>query len=70
MYNQISSFFENIFSKHQTGVLPNLSKIFENLMYNQISSFFENIFSKHQTGFPKGFNSQSCLVEMIKKSRK
>ena len=26
-------------------VLPNLSKIFENILYDQISSFFENIFS-------------------------
>ena len=37
------------------SVLPNLPKIFENVLYDQI-------FSKYQTGFRKGFNSQSCLV--------
>ena len=46
------------------SVLPNLSKIFENVLYDQIFSFFENIFSKYQTGFRKGFNTQSCLVAM------
>ena len=50
------------------SVLPNLSKIFENVLYDQISSFFENIFSKYQTGFrPKVFSPQSCLVAMTEK---
>ena len=52
------------------SVLPNLSKIFENVLYDQISSFFENIFSKYQTGFKKGFNPQSCLVAMTEKFKK
>ena len=52
------------------SVLPNLSKIFENVLYDQISSFFENIFSKYQTGFRKGFSPQSCLVAMIEKFKK
>ena len=39
-------------------------------MYDQISSFLKNIFSKYQTGFRKGFNPQSCLVAMIKKTKK
>ena len=47
------------------SVLPNISKIFENVLYDQISSFFENIFSKYQTGFRKGFSPQSCLVTMM-----
>ena len=34
-----------------TSVLPNLSKIFENVLYDQISSFLENTVSKYQTGF-------------------
>ena len=51
------------------SVLPNLSKIFENVLYDQISSFFENIFSKYQTGVRKGFNPQSCLSTMIEKLR-
>ena len=29
------------------SVLPNLSKIFQNVLYDQISSFFENIFSQY-----------------------
>ena len=52
------------------SVLPNLSKIFENVLYDQISSFFENIFSKYQTGFRKGFSPQSCLVAKIEKFKK
>ena len=52
------------------SVLPNLSKIFENVLHDQISSFFQNIFSKYQTGFRKGFNPQSCLVAMIEKFKK
>ena len=52
------------------SVLPNLSKIFENVLYNQIFSFFENIFAKCQTGFRKGFSPQSCLVAMIEKLKK
>ena len=52
------------------SVLPNLSKIFENVLYDQISSFFENIFSKYKTGFRKGFSPQSCLVAMIEKIKK
>ena len=52
------------------NVLPNLSKIFQNVLYDQISSFLENIFSKYQTGFRKGFNPESCLVAMIEKFKK
>ena len=49
------------------SVLPNLSKIFENVLYDQISSFFENIFSKYETAFRKGFNLQNFIVAMIEK---
>ena len=52
------------------SVLPNLSKIFENVLYDQIFSFFENIFSTYQTGFKKSFNPQSCLVTVIEKFKK
>ena len=47
------------------SVLPNLSKIFENVLWDQNSSFFENIFLKYQNGFQKGFNPKSYLVAMI-----
>ena len=49
------------------SVLPNLSKIFKNILYDQICSVFENIFSKYQTGFRKGFNPQSCAVVLKEK---
>ena len=52
------------------SVLPNLSKIFENVLYDQISSFFENICSKYQTGFRNSFCPQRCLVAMIEKFKK
>ena len=52
------------------SILPNLSKVFENILYKQISEFFNKIFSKYQTGFRKGFNAQTCLVAMLDKFRK
>ena len=52
------------------SILPNLSKVFENILYKQISEFFNKIFSKYQTGFRKGFNAQTCLVAMLEKFRK
>ena len=40
------------------SALPNLSKIFENILYHQISPFCGNIFSKYQTGkFPESLQS-------------
>ena len=51
------------------SVLPNQSTIFENILYSQIVPYFEEIFSKYQTGFRKGFNSQDCLIAMIKNFR-
>ena len=58
-------------SNHRTiSVLPNLSKIFENVLYDQISSFFENIFSIYQTGFRNSFNLQICIAAMIEKFKK
>ena len=52
------------------SALPSQSIIFENTLYYQIAPYFEKIFSKYQTGFRKGFNSQDCLIEMIKNFRK
>ena len=52
------------------NAIPNLSKIFENILYDQISSFLKNIFSKYQTGFQNSFNPQNCLVTMIEKLKK
>ena len=55
---------------HPVSILPNLSNVFQNILYKQIAQFFNKIFSKYQTGFRKGFNTQTCLVVMLKKFRK
>ena len=44
------------------SILPNVSKIYEQLMFKQISEFFEPILSKFQGGFRKGFSAQHCLL--------
>ena len=49
------------------SILPNLSKVFENILCKLLSKFFNNILSKYQTGFRKGFNAQTCLVAMLEK---
>ena len=49
------------------SILPNLSKVYEQLIYNQLSNFFENKLSKFQCGFRKGYNAQDCLLVMIEK---
>ena len=54
---------------HPITILPNLSKVFENILYKQMSEFFNKIFSKYQTGFRNGFNAQTCLVNMLEKFR-
>ena len=51
------------------SVLPNQTRIFENILYKQIAPYFQKTFSKYQTGFRKGFNPQHCLVSMIKNFR-
>ena len=52
------------------SILPNLSKVFENIHYKQISESFNKIFSKYQTVFQKGFNVQTCLIARLEKFRK
>ena len=52
------------------SILPNRSKIFENVLYAQISYYCENIFSKYQACFRKGFNLESFLVAIVDKSKK
>ena len=56
--------------KNYCTVLPNLSKVFENILYKQILELFNKIFSKYQTGFRKGLSVQTCLVAMLEKFRK
>ena len=49
------------------SLLPNISKIFEQLLFKQISNFMEPLFSKQQCGFGKGYSTQYCLLSMLKK---
>ena len=49
------------------SILPNLSKVYEQIMQNQIYSYLNKIFSKYQCGFQKGFSAQHCLIAMIEK---
>ena len=48
-------------------ILPNLSKVYEQIMQNQIYSYLNKVFSKYQCGFRKGFSAKHCLVAMIEK---
>ena len=34
-----------------------------------MQQYFDNTISKYQGGFPKGYNSQHCLITMIEKWR-
>ena len=52
------------------SILPNLSKIYENILNKQMTLYFEKKFSKYQTGFRKGLSAQNCLISMIEKFRK
>ena len=52
------------------SILSNISKIYERIMHNQMNDFFINKLSKYQCGFRKRFETQHCLLVMIKKLRK
>ena len=49
------------------SILLKLSKVYQRIMQNSIYPYLNKIFSKYQRGFPKGFNVQYCLLEMIEK---
>ena len=49
------------------SILLKLSKVYQRIMQNSIYPYLNKIFSKYQRGFPKGFNVQYCLIEMIEK---
>ena len=44
------------------STLPNLSKLFDNILHKKISESFENIFTKYQVGFQIWFSAQNCLI--------
>ena len=45
-------------------------KFLKNILNQQASAHFESIFSKQQTGFCHGFNTQYCLLVMLKSLEK
>ena len=51
------------------SILPNLSKVYKQIIQNQIYPFLKKNFSKYQCGFRKGFSAQNCLAAMIEKWR-
>ena len=46
-------------------ILPNHSKIYEELIYNQLYDYFYKILLPSQCGFRKGCSSQNCLLAML-----
>ena len=52
------------------SLLFNISKIYERCIYDQIHLFFDSLLSKYQCGFRRGYNTQHCLITLIKKWKK
>ena len=50
-------------------ILPNLSKIHEQLLYDQIYTYFSNFFRQYQCGFRKRYTAQHCLLAMTEKMK-
>ena len=53
-----------------TNILPNLSKIYAQVMQNHMYPYLNQIFSKYQCGFRKRYNARHCLMAMIEEWRK
>ena len=49
------------------GILPNLSKIYEELMYQQLYEHFNSIIAPKQCEFRKGYSAQRCLMVTLEK---
>ena len=52
------------------SILPNLSKIYEQLIYDQLYDYFDKILLPSQCGFRKGYSSQNCLLPMLESFKK
>ena len=52
------------------SVLPNIFKIYENLMQKQINNYITNYLSPYLCGYRKGYNTQQALVSLIEKWKK
>ena len=39
-------------------------------MFTQMTKFFETIFPRYQCAFPKGFNTQQCLLAILEKCKR
>ena len=50
------------------SVLPNLSKIQEQLLYDQMYTYFSIFFVKYQCDLLKGYSTQHCFLVMTEKN--
>ena len=48
------------------SILSILSKVFEKNMFQQMWWFFDDFFFKYQYGFRKWFNTQHCVLALLK----
>ena len=48
------------------SILSILSKVFEKNMFQQMWWFFDDFFFKYQYGFRKRFNTQQCVLALLK----
>ena len=51
------------------SVLPNLSKIHEQLLYDQMCTYFTIFFVKYQCDLLKGYSTQHCFLVMTEKMK-
>lgn len=51
-------------------VLPNISKIYENIIYNQLHDYFNDILFLNQCEFRKGYSYQHIVLVIPKKNSK
>ena len=51
------------------SILSNISKIYERCIQTQLNEYFAKFLSKFQCGFRKGFGTQHCLIEKLRKIR-
>ena len=51
------------------SILPNLTKIHEQLLYNQMYTYFSNFFRPYQFGFRKRYSAQHCPLAMTEKMK-
>ena len=51
------------------SILPDLSKINEQLLYVQLYTYFSNFYPQCQCGYLKGYSTQHCFLAMTEKMK-